>query len=63
MDNEQEMLAKAMAHVETAVQDMAELGFTPQQRAIALAFHMNRQAEIAMPTEGTAALFKQSLIA
>ena len=40
---------------------MAELGIDPMQRAIALAWHMQRQADLAMPTEETAQAFKMSL--
>ena len=46
---------------EVAVQQMAEEGIDAQKRAIALGFHMQSQAEIAMPTAETAAIFKQSL--
>ena len=51
----------ALAIAECAVQEMAELGIDPMQRAIALAWHMQRQADLAMPTEETAQAFKMSL--
>ena len=54
-------LNKALAIAECAVQEMAEIGIDPMQRAIALAWHMQRQAELAMPTEETAQAFKMSL--
>ena len=54
-------LAKAMAIAETAVQDMADAGIGPTQRAIGLAFHMQRQAELAMPTTDKAMAFKASI--
>jgi len=54
-------MSKALAIAECAVQEMAELGIDPMQRAIALAWHMQRQAELAMPTEETAQAFKMSL--
>lgn len=58
---DEEALQLAMAMVEACVQDMAEKGLTAQHRAIGLAFHMQRQAEIAMPTPETAAAFKAAL--
>ncbi len=58
---DQEKLAKAIAIAEVAVQEMAELGIGPMQRAIGLAFHMQAQVEHAMPTPETAAAFKLSL--
>ena len=54
-------MSKALAIAECAVQEMAELGIDPMKRAIALAWHMQRQAELAMPTEETAQAFKMSL--
>ena len=54
-------MSKALAIAECAVQEMAELGIDPMQRAIALAWHMQRQADLAMPTEETAQAFKMSL--
>jgi len=54
-------MSKALAIAECAVQEMAELGIDPMKRAIALAWHMQRQAELAMPTEETARAFKMSL--
>ena len=53
--------SKALAIAECAVQEMAELGIDPMKRAIALAWHMQRQADLAMPTEETAQAFKMSL--
>lgn len=58
---EEEKLARAMAIAETAVQQMAEEGLESRHRAIGLAFHMQRQAELAMPTPETIAAFKASL--
>lgn len=55
-----EKLMKAMAIVEVAVQEMADAGIDAQQRAIGLAFHMQQQVEIAMPTPETAS-FKLTL--
>jgi hypothetical protein len=60
--SEAEKLARAMAIVEVAVQTMAEEGLSPVARAIGLAFHMNAQADLAMPTSDTRALFKLGLI-
>lgn len=54
-------MSKALAIAECAVQEMAELGIDPMKRAIALAWHMQRQAELAMPTAETAQAFKMSL--
>ena len=54
-------MSKALAIAECAVQEMAELGIDPMKRAIALAWHMQRQADLAMPTEETAQAFKKSL--
>ena len=54
-------LTRAMAIAEVAVQQMAEEGIGSMQRAIGLAFHMQEQAELAMPTPETAAQFKMSL--
>ena len=54
-------MSKALAIAECAVQEMAEIGIDPMQRAIALAWHMQRQADLAMPTEETAQAFKMSL--
>lgn len=56
-----EKLARAMAIVEVAVQQMAGEGIGPTHRAIGLAFHMQAQAEMAMPTPETAAAFKLSI--
>ena len=56
-----EQFARAMAIAEAAVQDMAAEGLDAQARAIGLAYHMQRQAELAMPTKETAAAFKASL--
>ena len=56
-----EKLQKAMAIAEVAVQEMAEMGIGPMQRAIGLAFHMQAQAEMAMPTPETAMAFKTSI--
>lgn len=56
-----EKLAQAMAIAEVAVQDMADLDINPMQRAIALAFHMQAQAELAMPTAEAARAFKSSI--
>jgi hypothetical protein len=56
-------LARAMAIVEAAVQTMAAEGISPLQRAIGLAWHMNTQIDIAMPTPETALMFKERLIA
>lgn len=56
-----EKLARAMAIAEVAVQQMAEEGIDPMKRAIGLAFHMQAQAEQAMPTPETAAAFKMSI--
>jgi len=56
-----EKVAKAMAIAEVAVQDMAELGIGPIQRAIGLGFHMQAQADLAMPTPEAARIFKASL--
>lgn len=58
---DEQKLAKAMAIAEAAVQDMAELGISPMQSAIGLAFHMQRQAELAMPTKEAAMAFKTSI--
>ena len=60
MTNE-ENLARAMAIVEVAVQQMAEEGIPPQARAIGLAFHMQAQVDLVMPTPATRAAFKLSL--
>jgi hypothetical protein len=60
---DEEKLAKAMSIVEVAVQEMAELDIGPIQRAIGLAWHMNAQVEMAMPTKDTADRFKAGLIA
>jgi hypothetical protein len=58
---DEESLARAMAIAEVAVQQMAEEGIEPMQRAIGLAFHMNAQADIAMPTPETAKAFRAAL--
>jgi acyl-CoA thioesterase FadM len=58
---DEQKLARAMAIAEVAVQQMAEEGIEPMVRAIGLAFHMQRQAEIAMPTRDAAAAFKVSI--
>ncbi len=56
-----EKLLKAIAITEVAVQNMAELAITPTQRAIGLAFHMQRQCELAMPDSATALAFKTAI--
>lgn len=56
-------LTKAMSLAEIAVADMAAEGLTPQQIAVALAFHLSEQVRQAMPTPETERLFKLSLIA
>lgn len=58
---EEQHLMRAMAIAETAVQQMAEEGIEPMQRAIGLAFHMQQQVDLAMPTDETALAFKLSL--
>lgn len=60
MTREQE-LALAMSMAEVAVQNMAEAGIGPMARAVALAFHMQRQAGLAMPDDATAAAFKLAI--
>lgn len=55
------ILARALAIAEVAVQQMAEEGIPPQARAIGLAWHMQAQADLAMPSPETAAAFKLSL--
>ena len=61
--DDQDKLAQAMTIAEVAVQEMAEAGIEPMQRAIGLAFHMQEQAELAMPNAeaAAAAAFKLSL--
>lgn len=59
---EQEQLARAMAIVEAAVQDMADEGLTAMQRSVALAWHMNAQVDQAMPMKATANAWKAQLI-
>lgn len=54
-------LAKALSIVETAVQDMAAAGLDPMKRAVALAFHMQRQVDIAIPDATRALALKVSL--
>ena len=61
MTNQQERLARAMAIAEVAVQQMAEEGISPMERAIGLAFHMQAQVDLAMPTDATRDVFKRSL--
>jgi hypothetical protein len=59
--NDREQLARALAMVEAAVQDMADAGLNPHQRAVALAFHMKRQVDLWASTPGAAAAIKVSL--
>ncbi|MEY1555347.1 hypothetical protein AB3Y40_06895 [Yoonia sp. R2331] len=59
--NDEQSLTRAMAITEVAVQQMAEEGIKPMHRAIGLAFHMQAQAELAMPSPETAAAFKASI--
>lgn len=54
-------LALALAMTEAAVRDMAEAGLSHQEIAIGLAFYVNEQAGLAMPTPEAATQFKQSL--
>jgi hypothetical protein len=61
MDADTAKLARAMAIVEVAVQQMAEEGIDATARAIGLAFHMQAQAELAMPTPETALLFRMGI--
>ena len=63
MDATTEALAKAMTTVEMCVQDLAEAGLTPMQIAVGLAFHMNRQAELAIPYPAQCLMWKTALIA
>lgn len=62
MTADRDQMALALSMTEAAVQDMAEAGLPPQQIAIALAWHMRKQAEIAMPTKEAAEVFIQGLI-
>jgi len=58
-----EALGRALSMVEIAVADMAEAGLQPMQIAIALAWHMNKQAEMALPNPAACALWKAGMIA
>ena len=59
--NDPHRLAEALTLVELTVQQMAEAGIGPIQRAIALGIHMQSQADLAMPTPEAAAIFKLSI--
>jgi hypothetical protein len=56
--SEDEKLARAMAIVEAAVQTMAEEGLSPMMRVLGLAFHMNAQADLAIPNANLRRSFK-----
>ena len=60
---DEQKIARAMSIVEAAVQDMADEGLNPMHRAVALAFHMNAQVDLAIPTKPEAQMFKASLTA
>jgi len=62
MMDTKDKLARAMAIAEVAVQTMAEEGIGPLHRAIGLAFHMQMQVEMAMPTAASALAFKAALV-
>jgi len=55
-------LARGMAMVEIAVQDMAEMGMTPIQIVVAPAWHLNQQAAIALPNRTGRNIWKASLL-
>ena len=62
MPDDETAIATALSMVEVAVADMAATGLPPMQIAVALAWHLNAQVDLAMPTEETARMFKRSLI-